>query len=151
MNETNRVELEGTVHGDTWTSAGGSDQRGRVNFWLAVSRQLAGDGFELLQCGIEPRSGDELLRLDRELREGRTVHLVAVARSLVDVDLPLRGQEPRVVFIAQECGLDGEEARSAHRVGLPRRHHAHGKAAAAGDLDLAEREELLPLESEGQR
>lgn len=151
MKTANRVELEGTVHGRP-TRSYGRGQQGRVNFWLAVSRELAGEGFDLLQCAVEPRSGDELLRLERELREGRTVHLMAMARSLVDLDRALQRQEPRVIFLAHECGFDGEELRSAHRVGLPRRHHLHGKAAPAGDVELAEREpDLLPLEGMGGR
>lgn len=141
MNRANQVELEGTVHGVPWLSYG-RGQRGRVNFWLAVSRDLAGEGFDLLQCAVEPRCGQEVLRLDREIRDGRVVRLRAQARSGIDLDLGLEAQKPVVVFVAEECALDQEELRSAHRLGLPRRIHARGKAAAAGDL------ELLPLGSE---
>ena len=147
MRATNRVELEGTVHGAPWLSYG-RGQQGRVNFWLAVSRELAGEGFELLKCAIEPRCGEELLRLDRELRDGRMVHIVARARSQVDVDAALPAQTPGVIFVADECGLDGEAPRSAHRVGLPRPVRAHGKMAAAGDVEpsTAAEGELLRLE-----
>jgi hypothetical protein len=131
----NRVELEGTVHDVPWLSYG-RGQRGRVNFWLQVSRELAGEGVDIFHCAIEPKSGDEVLRLEREVRAGRTVRIVAIARSRVDLELPLDRQAPSVIFVAEECGLDDEPSRSAHSVGLPRRSHPHGKAAAAGD-DLA--------------
>lgn len=143
MNAANCVHLEGTVHESPWTSYG-RGERGRVNFWLAVSRELAGDGFELLRCAIEPKTGEELLRIERELRAGRTVRLVAFARSLVDPELPLLQQEPRVIFVAEECGLDNDTLRSAHRIGLPRRHHERGQMAAAHDVE--EQPELLRME-----
>lgn len=142
MNPANICTLEGTVHGEPWTSYG-RGQQGRVNFWLAVSRELTGERVELLQCGIEPRSGGEVLRLKDEIRDGRTVRLCACAHSLVDSDLPLTAQPPAVVFIAEECSFDGQELRNAHR-----RYH-HGKAAAAGDVETAEIDELL--ETGGKR
>lgn len=139
----NHVELHGTIHGESWTSYG-RGERGRVNFWLAVSRELAGQGVDMLRCAIEPRTGEEVLRLERELRDGRSVRLWAHARSQVEPSEPVTAStRPEVVFIAEECGLDGEEARNAHRVGV--KHHAHGKAAAAGDADEGE---LLVLGSE---
>lgn len=151
MHAVNRVELEGTVHGAPWLSYG-HGQQGRVNFWLAVSRELAGEGFELLQCAVEPRCGEELLRLDRELRDGRAVRIVARARSIVNLDAGLLSQTPGVIFVADECGLDGEAPRSAHRVGLARPQRAQGKMAAAGDIerpDGAGDATLLPLEGAG--
>ena len=148
MHATNRVELEGTVHGAPWLSYG-RGQQGRVNFWLAVSRELAGEGFELLLCAVEPKCGEELLRLDRELRDGRAVRIVARARSTVNVDAALQAQVPGVIFIADECGLDGEAPRSAHRVGVARPARAQGKRAAAGDVERSAvpgEGELLHLE-----
>lgn len=137
MRPENRVELEGTVHGANWLSYG-RGQQGRVNFWLAVSRELAGEGADLFHCGIEPKCGDELLRLERELRDGRSVKIAAIARSLVNAEASLNAQLPSVIFIAEECGLDGGEARSAHRIGLPpRQRSAHGKVAAAHDDTVA--------------
>lgn len=95
----------------------------------------------MLLCAIEPRNGAELLRLERELTAGRTVRLNAIAHSLLPPDVTDE-KSPGVVFIADECGLDNETAHNAHRVGCPpRKHHAHGKMAAAGDVE----EELLPL------
>ena len=141
MNRANHVELEGTVQGVPWLSYG-RGQRGRVNFWLAVSRDLAGEGADLLQCAVEPRCGQEVLRLDREMRDGRRIRLVAQARSGIDLDQALEPQKPVVVFVAEECAFEDEELRSAHRVGLPRRVSVRGKVAAAGDVDL------LPLEGE---
>ena len=134
--ENNRVELAGTVHGATWTSYN-RHQRGRVNFWLAVDRDLAGDGFDLFQCAIEVQSGDELKRLDRELTDGRQLRLAAIARSQVNIDASLNAQKCVVIFLAEGCCMDGaQDLRSAHRIGAAPKHHAHGKAAAAND-DLA--------------
>lgn len=148
MKTENRVELEGSVHGVPWTSYG-RGQQGRVNFWLAVSRALAGDGFDVFHCGIEPKTGDEILRLERELRAGRTVRIAAVARSLVDVEARLEAQMPGVIFIATELGLDGEELRSAHRIGVPRRERPVGKAAAAHDYEDGAAGSAAELELQG--
>ncbi len=144
MNLSNQVSLEGTVQEDPWSGANWAryrqDGHAQIRFWLAVSREIAGEGWDLLLCAIEPRNGDELLRLQRELVIGRTVRIHAIARSLLPKEKP-NENAPSVIFIAEECGLDSEAAHSAHRVGCaPRKHHAHGKMAAAGD------EELLPLE-----
>ncbi len=145
MNPANTVTLEGTIRDDVRNGPNWSRYRvnghAQVRFWLAVSRDLAGEGWDTLLCAIEPRTGDEVLRLQRELTTGRTVKICAIARSLTDPDLPDESH-PGVIFIADECELDGNDARSAHRLGCAaRRHHAHGKMAAAGDV-----EELLPLE-----
>lgn len=147
MSSANTVQLEGTIQPDVRNGANWSRYRvnghAQIRFWLAVSRDLMGEGWDVLLCAIEPRNGDELLRLERELTERRTVRLTAVARSLTPQDNP-HEESPGVIFVAEECGLDGNEAHSAHRVGCsPRKHHAHGKMAAAGDV---ENEELLPLE-----
>jgi hypothetical protein len=153
MNPANSVQLQGIVQEDSrdgmsnWTRYR-QNGHAQVRFWLAVSRDTAGDGWDVLLCAIEPRSGEELLRLERELTRGRTVKLCAIARSLQPSDNP-HEDNPGVIFIAEECGLDGKEASSAHRVGCAaRKHHAHGKMAAAGDV---EQEELLPLEVEVSR
>ena len=135
MNAENRVEFDGSVHGTGAWLTYGRGQQGRVNFWLAVSRECAGDGFDVLHCAVEPKSGPELLRLERELRPGRRVRIAAVARSLVNPEARLDAQPPGVIFIAEECGLDGEELRSAHRIGAPRRERPAGKAAAAHDYE----------------
>ncbi len=145
MNAENRVELEGSVHGVPWTSYG-RGQQGRVNFWLAVSRALAGDGFDVFHCVIEPKTGDEILRLERELRAGRTVRISATARSLVNVEARLEAQMPAVIFIAEAVGLDGEDLRSAHRIGAPRRERPVGKAAAAHDYEDEAAGEAAELE-----
>jgi hypothetical protein len=146
MNPANIVHLEGTIREDRWNGANWSrhrvDGHVQIRFWLGVSRELAGEGFDVLLCAIEPRNGQELLRLERELTVGRQVRLTAVAHSLQPQDNPDE-KTPGVVFIAEECGLDGEATHNAHRVGYAqRKHHARGKMAAAGDV---EEEELLPL------
>jgi hypothetical protein len=102
-----------------------------------VSRECAGDGFDVLHCAIEPKSGPELLRLERELRPGRRVRISASARSLINVEARLDAQAPAVIFIAEECGLDGDTPRCAHNVGVPRRERPTGKAAAAHDYEPA--------------
>lgn len=144
MNPENMVHLEGTVQPDVRNGANWTRYRvnghAQVRFWLAVSRPLMGEGWDVFLCAIEPRNGDELLRLEREITERRTVKLTAVALSLSKQDHPDE-DNPGVIFVAEECGLDGNEPHSAHRVGCaPRKHHATGKMAAAGDV--AE----LPLE-----
>lgn len=144
MNQCNLVHLEGTIHGQNWSRYKRPD-RGQVRFWLAVSRDLAGEGYELLLCAIEPKSADEIYRLERELGDGRSIVLNASAHSLIDIDRPPQETSPGVIFIAEEVGLAGGAIRSAHSVGSPpRRHHAHGKMAAAGD-DL----QLPDLEATG--
>lgn len=141
MNPQNHVELVGTVHADhfngaSWTrwKPGG---RGQVRFWLAVSRELLGEGYDVLLCAIEPKSSGEIERLERELTAGRTVHLCSQARR-ISGDRHVPGEESSigVIFIAETCGLDGVAPISAHKVGIvhPRRH-AHGKMAAANDVE----------------
>ena len=145
MNPANQVRLEGTLAGDCWTRWKARD-RGKVMFWLAVSRELAGDGFDRLLCAIEPKSPEEVYRLERELVDGRAVKLEAEARMAVEHPTEAA---PGVLFVAECCGIDGQAPRSAHNVGLPpRRIHAHGKAAAAGDdqpeLPIAPLQEAKP-------
>lgn len=146
MNPANVVQLEGTIQEDVRNGVTWSRYRvnghAQIRFWLAVSRELMGEGWDVLLCAIEPRNADELLRLERELTRGRTVKLNAIARSLCKQDNP-HEDNPGVIFIAEECGLDGAAAHSAHRIGCaPRKSHAHGKMAAAGDVE----ELALPLE-----
>lgn len=146
MTLENAIHLEGTLHGPCWTRWK-TKERGQVRFWLAVSREVAGEGFDLFLVAIEPRTGDEIRRLESELTEGRTCSVSAHAKSLVHGDRALMAQEgtPGVIFVAEECGLDGAATRNAHQLGaLPRRHAAHGKMAAAGDVESAE------LQLEGQ-
>lgn len=130
------VSLEGTIFSDRhsgscwtrWTPGG----RGKVFFWLAVSRDLAGDGFDLLLCAVEPKTAPEIRVLEAELRAGRTVHLNAFARQLAKDPTE---QSSSVIFIAETCGLDGAAAVDVHRVGNMRKKCAHGKMAAAGDVE----------------
>lgn len=141
MNPQNQVEFVGSVHADpiagaAWTrwKKGG---RGQVRFWLAVSRELMGDGFDVFLCAIEPQTAPEVDRLALQLTAGRTVHLFAQARR-VEADLHGMNEENSmtVIFVAETCGFDGAEPFSAHKVGIVhRRHHAHGKMAAAGDTE----------------
>jgi hypothetical protein len=131
----NQVHFAGTVHDAAWTSYGRGLQ-GCVNFWLAISRELAGDGFDLVQCAIEHKTGEEIDRLKMELHAGRTVHVVGSVRSRVRADASLLAQKPEAVFIASEVGLDGEAPRCAHNLGKPRR--VMGKMAAAHDDSGAE-------------
>lgn len=144
MNHVNFVHLEGTLHGPCWTRWK-CRGRGQVRFWLAVSRELAGDGYDLVLCAIEPKTGAEVFHLERELRDGRTCALQAHVRSLVDKDRPLQHQEDRsvVIFVAESCGLDGQSEANSHRLGAPqRRRRLQGKMAAANDDSGYE----LPLE-----
>ena len=139
MNPDNQVHLSGTVHshhitGPAWTCwKPGACARGQVRFWLAVSRDLAGEGFDIFLCAIEPQTAPEVVRLERELKAGRTVQIDARARQLSkDAD----ERRSHVIFIAETCGFDGQAAVNAHKVGIPhRRHSAHGKMAAAGDVE----------------
>lgn len=133
MNAANLVHLDGTVHGDCWTRW--KARAGQVRFWLEVSRNLAGDGCDLLLVAIAPRSAEEVYRLQRELRDGRSCSVAAAARSLVQMDRPLQHQEnlPGVIFVAESCGLDGAHERNAHQVGAVHRHRLHGKLAAVAD------------------
>lgn len=138
MNPDNHCRLRGTVVGDCW-SRWPVRARGRVYFWLAVSRSLAGDGTNRLLCAIEPNAADEVYRLEREIHDGRSITIDAAACQARD---EVSESMPGVVFVAECCGLDGAPTRSAHNVGIaPRRNHAHGKAAAAGD----DQSELLPI------
>ena len=132
MNAANICHLEGTVqsfplYGDNWTRYN-RHQRGQVRFWLGVSRELAGDGLDMLLCAIEPRSAEELRHYDGELRGGRTVQLAAVARALHQHETPGEST-PGVIFVAESCGFDGSSARAVHQGWRP----ARGKMAAAGD------------------
>lgn len=137
MNPDNVIHLDGTVQGDAWTRWP-VKRPGQVRFWLAVSRELAGEGMDVFLCAVAPRSAEELYALEREIRAGRRVRINAEARRTSGA---LFEDEPGVIFIAEECGFDGAEARNAHT--LHRRHAAHGKCAAAGDVDGAAAE--LPL------
>lgn len=151
MDPQNSVSLEGTVQADTlsgsaWTrwKPGG---RGQVRFWLAVSRELAGEGYDVLLCAIEPKSPNEIERLERELKAGRTVHISGKARRMQPSG-QIRAEEDSmsVIFVAETCGLDGAPPADAHKVGIPhRRHHAHGKMAAAGDVEFDQPELLAPV------
>lgn len=138
MNEANIVHLEGSVafvpgyeHNWTrWKPKG----RGQVRFWLSVSREFAGDGFDIFLCAIEPRADEELKRYEQELRAGRMVKITASARA---VSLVTREADTSVIFVAEECGFDGAAPAAAHR---PRHVQVKGKLAAAGDMEGAELE-----------
>ncbi len=132
MNAANLVHLDGTVHGDCWTRWKKHD--GQVRFWLEVSRDVA-DGTDIFLVAIAPKSAEEVYRLQREIRNGRSCSLAAAAHSLVHLDAPLTHQEerPGVIFVAESCGLDGAQERNAHQVGAVRRHRLTGKMAAAND------------------
>lgn len=134
MNPDNLVTLAGSVYDAPWTSYGRQAQ-GCVNFWLAVSREEAGAGFDLVQCCVQHKTADEIGRLMAELKAGRTLRVSAAVRSQVRTDAALLAQVPAVVFVVSEIGLDGQAPRNAHNVGRPHRTH-HGKAAAANDGDL---------------
>lgn len=143
MSVENAITLEGTLHGHAW-SRWKTREQGQVRFWLAVSREHAGDGYDLFLVAIEPKNGPEVLRLEHELTDGRKCLVHAHARSLVKAAGALLHQEdsPGVIFVAEEHGLDGAALSSARSVGsIPRRHHAHGKMAAAGDASELQLEE----------
>lgn len=133
MNAANLVHLDGTIHGECWTRWKARD--GQVRFWLEVSRDLAGDGTDLFLVAIAPKSAEEVFRLEREIRNGRSCAIAATARSLVQLDAPLQHQEkmPAVIFVAESCGLDGAHERNARQLGAHPRHRLHGKLAAAND------------------
>lgn len=142
MNPCNQVELVGTVHvhermkGPSWTRwKPGPGARGQVRFWLAVSREFLGEGYDLLLCAIEPKTAGEVDRLEAEIRAGRTVHLSAQARQLSVYGKEIDENSVCVVFVAETCGFDGREEIGAHNVGI-RRRRAHGKMAAANDVDV---------------
>lgn len=138
MNPDNCVRLVGTVREDpregaSWTRyrTGG---RGQIRFWLAVSRELAGAGFDVLLCALEPERAEEISRYSGELRAGRTVHLEASAKACGEP----QENNSSVIFVAHACGFDGAPSQAVHAP--PRRHALHGKSAAAGDREEAELE-----------
>lgn len=134
MNPDNVIHLDGSVQGDCWTRWP-VRKPGQVRFWLAVSRDLAGEGNDVFLCAIQPKTAEEVFALEREIRAGRRVRINATAHTVGDAT----EEHPGVIFIADECGFDGGEPKNAHTV--HKRHAAHGKCAAAGDTDAAE----LPL------
>jgi hypothetical protein len=142
INPENICHLVGVVqafprYGDNWTRYN-RFQRGQVRFWLGVSRELAGDGFDLLLCAIEPKDLAEIRHYETELRSGRTVHLEASAHVIKPIEMPDE-DAPGVIFVAECCGFDGGKALPVHH---KHRVHAHGKMAAAAD----DSGQLLPLE-----
>ncbi len=135
MNADNLIHLDGTVRGDCWTRWP-VKKPGQVRFWLAVSRELMGEGVDVFLCAIQPRSAEEVYALEREIRDNRRVRINAAAQA---VGCDMIEDRPGVIFIAEECGLDGSAARNVHAL---HRHRAHGKCAAAGDMEGAEATEL---------
>jgi len=147
----NLCHLEGTVqaysmYGDNWTRWRSPRQgiaRGQVRFWLALSRELAGDGLDVVLCAIEPCDEIEVKRYQEEIRGGRTVRLEARACSMADPEHPGESS-PGVVFVAESCGFDGAKPHDVHS----RKHlRPQGKLAAAADDSVGE----LPLNQEVQR
>lgn len=133
MNADNRCELIGTVAGENWTrwrAPRNGVARGQVRFHLLVARELAGEGCDRLLCAIEPHDELELARYQRDLAEGATVRICAQARALEPQD----PEKATVIFVAESAGFGGrplEDVHAKHRV------RPHGKAAAAGDVELA--------------
>lgn len=141
MNPDNVIHLDGAVRGDCWTRWP-VKKPGQVRFWLAVSRALAGEGNDVFLCAIQPKSAEEVLALQKEIRDGRRVRINGEAHAVGEQIEERAG----VIFIAEACGLDGAEVRNAHTL----HKRAHGKCAAAGDADAAEATELaLNLEGRG--
>lgn len=129
MNPANRCHLEGVIQGEAWTRWRAPKQgvpRGQVRFWLRVSRLVAGDGGDCLLCAIEPHDEFEVRRYEGELRDGRAVSIEAHAQRTCGT---LFEDAPGVIFVAEACAFDGATATDVPA----RRHHAHGKMAAAGD------------------
>lgn len=141
MNSDNVVEFHGTVHADRIAGACWTrwkpGARGQVRFWLAVSRELAGEGYDVLLCCVEPKTAKEVDQLEVELRAGRSVHLIAQARRVPQgKNLANEEDAMTVIFHAESCGLDGAPPMDAHKLGSAhRKHSAHGKMAAAGDVE----------------
>lgn len=131
MNADNMCHLQGWVqnyplYGPCWTRYN-RHQRGQVRFWLGMTRELAGDGLDVVLCAIEPRTAEELVHYQEELRAGRSVQITATAHSLVD---QVPGEStPGVIFVAESCGFDGRPVAGVHHV--PKK--ATGKMAAAND------------------
>jgi hypothetical protein len=123
MNPANLCHLEGIVAGDCWTRWA-CRERGQVRFWLAI-------GGQRLLCALELHSAAEVWRLEREIQDGRAVRLDAQARAL---DPDPREASPGVIFVAECCQLDGLDVSARH---VDRLSRLHGKAAAAGDRELA--------------
>lgn len=142
MNSANRCHLSGVVLGESWTRWRAPKQgvpRGQVRFWLGVRRSGDPlDGLDPFLCAIEPHDELELKRYESELSDGRTVTIEA--RAVAPGVLPkLDENHAAVIFVAECCAFDGAALADVHATS--RRHHAHGKMAAAAD-DAAE----LPLE-----
>lgn len=129
MTPDNVILLDGTVHGDAWTRWP-VRKPGQVRFWLAVSRELAGEGCDVFLCAIQPKTAEEVFALEREIRAGRHVRIHAEAHTVGDAT----EERPGVIFIAEECGFDGAPPKNAHAI--HKRVRAHGKCAAAGDVEL---------------
>jgi hypothetical protein len=131
VNPANHCRLEGVVqsfplYGDNWTRYN-RHQRGQVRFWLGVTRELAGEGLDLLLCAIEPNTAEELRHYQDEIRGGRTVLLEAHAKAVQPAEIPGEST-PGVVFVAESCGFGGHPAQPVHHKLKP-----SGKMAAAGD------------------
>ena len=130
MNPDNVIHLDGIVTGDSWTRWP-IKRPGQVRFWLSVARALAGEGRDLLLCAVQPKLAEEVYLLERGLSDGRRVRINAEARQACD---QVSEDRAGVIFIAEECGLDGGTPHNVHT--LHRRPAAQGKCAAAGDVEL---------------
>lgn len=137
MSLENICRLSGSVQADPLAGANWTrynrNQRGQVRFWLAVSRDLAGQGLDVLLCAIEPATVEELERYQAEIKPGRTVELAAHARATFQRP---NEDHPGVIFVAESCGFGGGAVLEVHH------KQRQGKMAAAADDSGAE----LPLE-----
>jgi hypothetical protein len=125
MNPSNVIHLEGRIHGSTWLRwiPGGL---GEVRFSVSVPG-AAGKPDDVFTCAIDGVNPSTAAQLESQLLEGHAISLQAHARACERV---VTRDEPLVLFVVESFELDRAILHTA-----PRRHHAHGKAAAAGDED----------------
>lgn len=124
MNPSNDIHLEGRIHGPTWQRWKTSGA-GEVRFCVTVPG-IAGALDDVFTCAIAGGNASAIAQLELKLIEGRAISLQAQARAC---DRVATRDEPLVLFVVESYELDPEPVAIAY----PRRHHAHGKAAAAAD------------------
>jgi hypothetical protein len=127
MNPSNVIHLEGCIHGPTWLRwiPGGL---GEVRFCVSVPG-AAGRPDDVFTCAIAGVNSATVAQLEFQLNQSRRISLNGSARPC---DRVQTRDEPLVLIVVESYELDQASCAAALPT-APRRHHAHGKAAAAGD------------------
>jgi len=124
MNPSNVIHLEGRIHGSTWQRWKPSGA-GEVRFCVAVPG-AAGAAEDVFCCAIAAMNSAAVAQLESQLSEGRMISLDGTARGCERVTTR---DETLTLIVVESFELDRPTNHSTY----PRRHHAHGKAAAAAD------------------